>query len=102
MEHPYIEEHNIADCYLLGKLSAEERIQFEEHCENCMQCSNNLEAIDGLRTGLRIVAGEEVWRPRARVKAGPSARVAQLSRASQVALLVGAILLIALPMGLLV
>jgi len=102
MEHPYIEEHNIADCYLLGKLSAEERIQFEEHCENCMQCSNNLEAIDGLRTGLRIVAGEEVWRPRARVKAGPSARVAQLSRASQVALLVGAILFIALPMGLLV
>jgi hypothetical protein len=102
MEHSYIEEHNIADYYLLGKLSAEERTRFEEHCENCMQCSDQLEASNGLRTGLRIVAGEEVWQPRARVKAGPLAQVAQLSRASQVALLVCAILLIALPMGLLI
>lgn len=102
MEHSYIEEHNIADCYLLGKLSAEERIRFEEHCENCMQCSDQLEAIDGLRTGLRIVAGEEVWRPRARLKTGALARGPRLSRASRVALLAGAILLIALPMGLLI
>ena len=102
MEHSYIEEHNIADCYLLGKLSTEERIQFEAHCEDCMQCSDQLEAIDGLRTGLRIVAGEEVWRPRVRVKAGTFARGLRLSRASQVALLVGAILLIALPMGALI
>jgi hypothetical protein len=102
MEHSYIEEHNIADCYLLGKLSAEEQTRFEEHCENCMQCSDRLEAIDGLRTGLRIVAGEEVWRPRARVKAGALARVGQLSRVSQVALLIGAILLIASPTGLLI
>ena len=102
MEHSYIEEHNIADCYLLGKLSAEERIRFEEHCENCMQCSDQLEAIDGLHTGLRIVAGEEIWRQRARVKAGALSRVLQLSRASQVALLLGAILLIAAPMGLLI
>jgi hypothetical protein len=102
MEHSYIEEHNISDCYLLGKLSAEERIRFEEHCENCIQCSDQLEVIDGLRTGLRIVAGEEVWRPRARVKAGALVRVVRLSRARQVALLVVAILLIALPMGLLI
>jgi Putative zinc-finger len=102
MEHTYVEEHNIADCYLLGKLSAEERIRFEEHFENCMQCSKQLEAIDGLRTGLRIVAGEEVWRPRALVKAGALAWAAQLSRARQAALLVSAILLIALPMGLLI
>jgi hypothetical protein len=101
MEHSYIEGHNIADCYLLGKLSAEDRTRFEDHCQNCTQCSDRLEAIDGLRAGLRIVAGEEVWRPRAGVKAGASARIPRLGRASQVALLVGAILLIALPMGLL-
>jgi hypothetical protein len=102
MEHSYVEEHNIADCYLLGKLSAEDQIRFEEHCENCIECSDQLDVIDGLRTGLRIVAGEEIWRPRARVKAGALAMVLRLSRASQVALLVGAILLIALPMGLLI
>src|SRR5262245_11436140 len=99
MEHSYIEEHNIADRYLLGQLSAEERTRFEEHCENCMQCSNRLEAIDGLRTGLRIVAGEEVWRLRAHVKVGVLARIVRLSRASQTALLAGTILLITLPMG---
>src|SRR5919109_357409 len=55
MEHSYVDEHNIADCYVLGKLSAEERLRFEEHCENCMQCSDQLEAIDGLRTGLLIL-----------------------------------------------
>lgn len=102
MEHSYIEEHNIADCYLLGKLSAEERARFEEHCENCRQCSDQLEEIDGLRTGLRIVAREEVWRPRAHVKNGALAWVVRLSRANQVVLLAGAILLIALPMGLLI
>ena len=102
MEHSYVDEHNIADCYLLGKLSDEERLRFEEHCENCPQCSDQLGAIDGLRTGLRIVAGEEVWRPRAHVKNGAFARIARLSRANQMALLVGAILLIALPMGLLI
>jgi hypothetical protein len=102
MEHSYVEEHNIADCYLLGKLSAEDRIRFEEHCENCVECSDQLEVIDGLRTGLRIVAGEEIWRPRARVETGALATVLRRSRASQMALLVGAILLIALPMGLLI
>jgi hypothetical protein len=50
---------------------------------------------------LQIVAGEEVWRPRARVRAGALARVVRLGHASQAALLVGAILLIALPTGLL-
>jgi hypothetical protein len=102
MEHSYVEEQNIADCYLLGKLSAEERLRFEEHCEICMQCSEQLEAIDGLRTGLRIVAGEEVWRPRAHVKNGVFARIVRLNRANQTALLVGAILLIVLPVGLLI
>ena len=102
MEHSYIEEHNIADRYLLGHLSVEERARFEEHFENCMQCSNRLEAIDGLSTGLRIVAGEEVWRLRAHVEAGMLARIVRLSRASQTALLAGAMLLITLPTGALI
>jgi hypothetical protein len=99
MEHSYIEEHNIADRYLLGQLLVKERTQFEEHCENCMQCSNRLEAIDGLRTGLWIVAGEEVWRLRDNVKVGMLARVARLSRASRTILFAGAILLITLLVG---
>jgi hypothetical protein len=99
MEHSYIEEHNIADLYLMGKLSAEEGLRFEEHCENCMQCFDQLETIVGMRRGLRIVAGEEVRRSRAYLEAGLLARIARLSRATRAALLAGVILLIALPLG---
>jgi hypothetical protein len=98
MEHSYIEDHNIADRYLMGKLSAQERMRFEEHCENCQECRNKFETIDGLRSGLRIVAGEEVWRSRAYIRAGLLARVARLGRGSQAVLLAGVILLVALPM----
>jgi hypothetical protein len=99
MEHSYIEENNIADRYLIGKLSAQERMRFEEHCKNCLECFNLLETIDGLRRGLRIVAEEEVWRSRAHVGAVLLARLVRLGRASQAGLLAGAILLIALPAG---
>jgi hypothetical protein len=99
MEHSYIEEHNIADLYLLGKLSSQERTRFEEHCENCLECLNRLETIDGLRRGLRVVAGEEVWWSRAYIKAGLLARLVRLGRASQAVFLSCVILLIALPIG---
>jgi len=55
MEHSYVEEHNIAERYLLGKLSSEERMRFEEHFADCMQCCNDLETSDDFRTGLRTV-----------------------------------------------
>jgi hypothetical protein len=99
MEHSYIEDHNIADRYLLGKLSAEERMRFEEHCENCQECFKRLETVDGLRRGLRIVAGEEAWRSRAHVMTGLLSHVARLSSASQAILLAVIILLTALPIG---
>lgn len=97
MKHSYIEEHNIADRYLLGKLSAQERMRFEEHLKNCVQCVSLLEVISGLRTGLQIVAAEEGYRRRAHVEAGLLAWVARLSRARQAGLLAGVILLIAAP-----
>jgi hypothetical protein len=97
MEHSYIEEHNIAERYLLGKLSVQEHRRFEEHLNNCVQCVNLLEVIDGLRTGLQIVAAKEAYRGRAYVGGGLLARVARLSRATQAVLLTGVILLIAAP-----
>jgi hypothetical protein len=97
MEHSYIEEHNIAERYLLGKLSVQESMRFEEHLNNCVQCVNLLEVIDGLRTGLQIVAAKEVSRRRAYVVVGLLARVARLSRAIHAMLVTGVILLIALP-----
>jgi putative zinc finger protein len=104
-EHNYIEEHNIADCYLLGKLSAEERRRFERHLENCRQCIDQLRTIDDLRTGLRIVATEDLLHSPAKAEARflskiMRAGIMRVGRTNQVPLLVSAILLIALPTGL--
>jgi hypothetical protein len=99
MEHSYIEENNIADLYLLGKLSSQERMLFEAHCENCLECLNQLETIDGLRRGLQVAAREEVWQSRACARAGLLVWLVRLGRAGQVVFLACVILLIALPMG---
>jgi hypothetical protein len=102
MEHSYIEEHNIAERYLLDKLSPEERMLFGGHIKNCVQCVNLLEVIDGLRIGLKSVAAEEVCRQRPHLEAGLFARIMRLSRVRQKTLLLGVILLIALPVGLVI
>ena len=53
MDHESIQGNQIPDRYLMGKLSAEERLQFEEHFIDCSICLEQLEALEGLRDGLR-------------------------------------------------
>lgn len=95
MDHLYIEEHSIPDHYLMGKLSAEERLRFEEHFVDCTQCLKRLETTEDFRVALRAVAAEEAAQSRAYFQAGLLARIARLSRARQAALLAGAIFLLA-------
>jgi len=105
MEHSYIEDHHIADRYLSGKLSIEERARFEEHFVDCPECLDRLQTIDHFSAGLRTVAAEEATRLRANLsmeQAGVLARIALLARRRQGPLLAVAILLIALPMALLI
>jgi Putative zinc-finger len=105
MEHSYIEEHNIAERYLSGKLSPEERMRFEEHFLDCRQCLDRLEPTEDLRTSLKAIAVEEALQARAGLQLGMVgllAGVARLSRARRAALLAGLILAIALPMALLI
>jgi anti-sigma factor RsiW len=105
MEHSYIEDHRIADRYLSGKLSIEERMRFEEHFVDCPECLDRLQTIDDFRAGLRAVAAEEATRLRAYLRvgrAGVLARIALLARRRQGPLLAAAILLFAAPMTLLI
>jgi hypothetical protein len=104
MEHSYIEEHNIADRYLSGKISDEERMQFEEHFVDCTTCLDRLETTDDLRTGLKTIGAEEILRYQVGAAAitGILVRVARLSRMRRAALSAGVILSIVLPMGLLI
>ena len=84
MDHHYIEEHNVADRYLLRKLPAEERTRFEEHFIACAECLDRVEVTEGFRGALRAVAAEEAARPHVYEQAGLLAR---LVRDSQVAAL---------------
>jgi hypothetical protein len=105
MEHSYIKDHHLADSYLSGKLSAEERMRFEEHFVDCAECQDWLQTADNFRAGLRIVAAEEAMRFRdyLRVRqAGALARVAELIRRRRAPWLAIVILTIALPMALLI
>jgi len=105
MEHSDIEDHHIADRYLSGKLSINERMRFEEHFVDCVECLDRLQTIDDFRAGLRTVAAEEAMRLRAFLsvgQAGVLARMARLVRRRQAPLLAAVILLIALPMALLI
>jgi putative zinc finger protein len=105
MEHSYINDHHIADSYLSGKLSAEERMRFEEHFVDCAECHDLLGMAENFRSGLRTVAAEEAVRFRAYMQvrqAGVLARVAWLIRRRQAPLLAALTLLIALPMALLI
>jgi hypothetical protein len=102
MDHHYIEEQNIPDRYLLGKLPTEERTRFEEHIIDCHECLIRLETTEDFRGALRAVAVEDATRGYAR--AGllvRMLRIARLNNARRAALLLGAILLLtALPTAL--
>lgn len=101
MEHSYIEDHHIADHYQSGKLSAEERILFEEHFVDCPECLEKLRTISDFCAGLRMVAAEEVARSRISFligRAGLWARYSRFFRRQQALLLAILILLITLPL----
>src|SRR5262245_10056189 len=59
MDHQTIDEQNIADLYLLGKLPSEQRADFEAHMLDCAHCLDRLETLESMRSGLRAVAAEE-------------------------------------------
>lgn len=59
MEHPGIDEDLLADRYVAGKLSAEERDRFEEHFFDCAACLEAIEVIHRFRNDLKEVGPSE-------------------------------------------
>jgi hypothetical protein len=53
MEHTYIEQADIIDQYLLGKLAEEENNEFEEHFITCSQCTERLQVTQNFLYDLR-------------------------------------------------
>jgi hypothetical protein len=101
MEHPYIDEQQIAERYLLGQLGEDEARRFEEHYLHCAECLDRLAAAEGLQRGLRRVAEEEVARV-AVVRAGAFAALSRFLGSRQAPLALTLLLVVALlPAGLL-
>ena len=96
MDHTYIDDHQIPERYLMGRLSPEERETFEEHTMVCAECLERLELAAGLRSGLQQTAALAV------VRTGLLAALARLGRSRRVALAFTVLFLVALlPSGLL-
>lgn len=53
MDHARIDENQLADRYLMGKLDDAERRSFEAHFVDCPVCVEKLETVEGLRKALK-------------------------------------------------
>ena len=93
VDHRYIEEADITDRYLLGKLPPEEQDRFEEHFVDCPECLDRLETTREFRRALKAAVAEDAARSRAYVQAGLTAWLIRRSRWQRAALLLATIFL---------
>ena len=94
MNHQQIDQFDLIDRYLMGKLLDEERASFEAHFVDCPQCIARLRMTKNFLEDLRGVAAAQSWR----VEPPPAPRAGGRSRGARRALVLafGALLLAAL------
>lgn len=98
MNHAYVEEKDLVESYLAGRLSESDRDAFEAHYFDCATCLERLETANGFREGMRQVAAEDIAQTSAaRARLGLLAAFAALSRRHRLALAGALLLLVALP-----
>ena len=93
MDHSYVEEHDLVEPYLAGRLSESERDAFEAHYFACETCLELLETAEGFREGMLQAAAEDV----AHVRLGLLAGLGALSLRHRLALAAALLVLAALP-----
>jgi hypothetical protein len=99
MDHRWIEEHGVAEAYVLGQLAPAEEASFEEHLLTCRECRERVRWADELRASLRAMASED--RERA-AGLGLLAWLARRGRAARLGFAAILLLALALPAALLV
>ena len=60
MDHSYIDDNQVSERYVTGRLSPEDRTLFEDHFLGCPRCQENLETAEGLRRSLADLAADAV------------------------------------------
>ena len=101
MDHTYIEEHQIADRYVMGTLPAEEAERFENHYLSCPECLDRLDLTESVQRGFQRMATQDATRLATARQLALVAWLARLGRERQIAVLLAALLVLAvLPAGL--
>jgi Putative zinc-finger len=93
MDHRRIDEQNVAELYVTGRLSPEDEETFESHLLECSECRQSVGWADDLRTSIRAVAAEDA--ARASVQLGFLAWVSRRTRTARAGLLMAALLAVA-------
>ena len=93
MDHRRIDEQNIAELYVTGRLSPEDEETFESHLLECSECRESVGWADDLRTSIRAVAAEDA--ARASVQLGFLSWVSRRTRTARAGLLMAALLAVA-------
>ena len=55
MDHQTIEDSDLVEAYVTGRLADTERTEFETHLVDCPACLDRVEATQGLAAGLRAL-----------------------------------------------
>lgn len=99
-DHARIDDEQIAERYVLGRLPPVEAERFEEHYLHCEACLERVEAAEGLHQGLGRVAAEEA----AAVRTGWAAVLARWSRSRALPWVaaLGLLVVVLLPSGYLI
>ena len=71
LDHQYIEENQVIDRYVMGKLTDEEHQNFSEHFLDCPACLDQLELAEAFQRDLKTVVAQDLTR---QVKQGLLAR----------------------------
>lgn len=101
MDHTEIEEQQIVDRYVMGKLPAAEAERFEEHYLSCPQCLDQLDLAESVQRGFKRAAGQDVARVAVTRQLALVAWLTRLGRSRQLAVLAMAVFVVALlPVGL--
>jgi hypothetical protein len=105
MNHVDIEEQQIAERYVRGKLTPEEAALFEEHYLSCQECLDRLDLAESMDRGFKRAAGQDVAELATMQQVRQLAVVAwlaRLGRSRQMAALVMTVFVVAILPGLFV
>lgn len=97
MDHQEIQQMDMTDRYLAGRLTEEDASRFEEHLLECPSCLEQVRWAEDFQDAVRSVGAQEQAQAAAAVQAGLLAWLVRRSQTQRRALLLAAGLLVAVP-----